>query len=101
MKAEIAEAIRKYQQSGEMPDSMFAPGRVPRNPESGAHIERLFKPSELARHIEAFGFGARYYAYFGGAKGNPLIRVINAAGMALTPFSISFARAFRIVARRR
>lgn len=101
VKAEIAEAIRKYQQSGEMPDSIFAPGRVPRNPESGAYIERLFKPSELARHIEAFGFDARYYAYFGGAKGNPLIRVINAAGMALTPFSISFARAFRIVARRR
>lgn len=97
---QIVETVRKYRQTGAMPDSRFAPGKVPRNPESGAYIERLFKPAELARYISQFGFEVRYYAYFGGAKGNPLIRAANAVGMALTPLSMPLARAFRIVAKR-
>ncbi|MER3474184.1 MAG: hypothetical protein C4335_09165 [Armatimonadota bacterium] len=97
---QIVEAVRRYQRSGTMPDSQFAPGKVPRDPKSGAYIERLFKPAELARYIEQFGFRARYYAYFGGAKGNLLIRAANAIGTTLTPVSVPFARAFRIVAWR-
>ncbi len=100
VEVQIAEAVQKYRQTGIMPNSRFAPGKVPRNPESGAYIERLFKPAELARHISQFGFEVRYYAYFGGAKGNPLIRTVNAIGTALSPVSIPFARAFRIVAKR-
>jgi 2-polyprenyl-3-methyl-5-hydroxy-6-metoxy-1,4-benzoquinol methylase len=96
----ILDAVRHYRATGEMPNARFTGETCPVNPYSGAVIERLFNPLELARQIESYGFRARAYAYFGGAKGNPLVRMANAILMALTPLSIRWANSFRIVAVR-
>jgi SAM-dependent methyltransferase len=97
---DILIAVRRYLATDEMPDARFTGETCPVNPYSGAVIERLFDPLQLARQIESYGFRARAYAYFGGAKGNPLVRTANAILMALTPLSIRWANAFRIVAVR-
>ncbi len=96
----ILQAVERYLQTGELPSSMYDPAQCPVNPYSGAVIERLFHPIELARHIERFGFRAWAYAYFGGAGGNPLVRAVNALLMRLTPLSLRWARSFRVIAVR-
>ncbi|MEN3000736.1 MAG: class I SAM-dependent methyltransferase [Armatimonadota bacterium] len=97
---QIIEAVQRYLDSGELPDSVYVPVECPVNPETGAVLERLFDPAALARQIERFGFCARHYAYLGGAGGNPLVRLVNALGMVLTPLTLRWARNFRIVAVR-
>lgn len=96
----IQEAVRRYRAAGEMPNARFTGESCPVNPYSGAVLERLFDPFQLARQIESYGFRARAYAYFGGAKGSPLVRTANAVLMALTPLSIRWANSFRVVAVR-
>lgn len=96
----IHAAVRHYRSTGEMPNAFFTGESCPVNPYSGAVLERLFDPFQLARQIESYGFRARAYAYFGGAKGNPLVRTANAVLMALTPLSIRWANSFRAVAVR-
>ncbi len=98
---QILQAVERYRTTGELPGSFYQPGTCPVNPQSGAVMERLFHPLQLARDIESFGFRARAYAYFGGAGGNPLVRTVNWIGMQLTPFTLRWARSFRIVAYRR
>jgi SAM-dependent methyltransferase len=93
-------AVRRYIATGEMPNAVFTGETCPVNPHTGAVIERLFDPFQLARQIESYGFRARAYAYFGGAKGNPLVRLANRVLMALTPLSIRWANSFRVVAVR-
>jgi len=97
---QILQAVQHYLSSGELPQSFYEPVECPVNPLTGAVLERLFDPAQLARQIERFGFRARHYAYLGGAGGNPLIRLANAIGMALTPITLRWARSFRIVAVR-
>jgi len=97
---EILQALQTYRQTGQMPQMYYQQGTCPRNPETGAVAERLFHPRELATLVEGFGFQARYYAYFGGADGNPIVRMLNAAGMRVSPLSIRWARGYRIVARK-
>lgn len=97
---QILQAVQRYLDGGELPDAVYTPVECPVNPLTGAVLERLFDPAQLARHIEPFGFRARHYAYLGGAGGNPLIRLVNALGMALTPLTLRWARSFRIVAVR-
>jgi hypothetical protein len=97
---QIVQAVRRYLDMGELPNSLYTAQECPVNPETGAVLERLFDPASLARQIERFGFRARHYAYLGGAGGNPLIRLANKLGMALTPLTIHWARSFRIVAVR-
>jgi len=96
----ILQAVERYLKTGELPNSLYDPTQCPVNPYSGAVIERLFHPLELARHIERFGFRARAYAYFGGAGGNPAVRLANALLMRLTPLSLRWAKSFRVVAIR-
>ncbi len=96
----IREAVRRYRATGEMPNAIYTGESCPVNPYSGAVIERLFDPFELARQIEGYGFRARAYAYFGGARGNPLVRLANRALMALTPLTIRWANSFRVIAVR-
>lgn len=94
--------VERYRTSGELPRHYYQKGVCPRNPLSGAVMERLFHPAELAQHIETFGFQARYYArLIGRTSANPLFQLINAIGAAISPLSIRWARAFRIVAVRR
>jgi 2-polyprenyl-3-methyl-5-hydroxy-6-metoxy-1,4-benzoquinol methylase len=98
---QIKQTVQHYLDTGEMPNSLYTAQECPVNPETGAVLERLFDPASLARQIEPFGFCARYYAYLGGAGGNPLIRFANKLVMVLTPLTIRWARGFRIVAVRR
>jgi len=98
---QILQAVQRYLQSGELPQSIYEPTECPVNPLTGAVMERLFDPAQLARQIERFGFRARHYACLGGAIGNnPLVRLANAIWMALTPLTLRWARSFRIVAVR-
>ncbi|MCX7924413.1 MAG: class I SAM-dependent methyltransferase [Fimbriimonadales bacterium] len=97
---DILQAVEHYLKTGELPNSVYDPTQCPVNPYSGAVIERLFHPVELARHIERFGFRARAYAYFGGAGGNPLVRAANAVLMRLTPLTLRWAKSFRVIAVR-
>ncbi|MCS7300300.1 MAG: methyltransferase domain-containing protein [Fimbriimonadales bacterium] len=96
----ILQAVERYLKTGELPNSVYDPTQCPVNPYSGAVIERLFHPLELAHHIDRFGFRARAYAYFGGAGGNPLVRFANAVLMRLTPLTLRWAKSFRVVAVR-
>lgn len=100
VRAQVVQAVEHYLTTGEMPDSFFQLERCPIHPESGATMEQHYDPIHLARHIESFGFRARAYAYFGGARGNPLVRLANWIGMQLTPFTLRWTRNFRIVACR-
>lgn len=97
---EILKLIVHYRETGELPRFFYQFGECPRNPETGAVMERLFHPRDLATHVENFGFKARYYAYFGGASSNRLIRLINAVGMKFSSLTIRWARGFRIVAQK-
>ncbi|MDW8106744.1 MAG: hypothetical protein RMK45_04595 [Armatimonadota bacterium] len=94
----ILQAVAHYLSTGELPNSTFDGTQCPVNPYSGAVIERLFHPMQLAQELRRFGFRARAYAYFGGAGGNPLVRTANALLQAITPLSIRWAPSFRIVA---
>ena len=96
----ILQAVEHYLKTDELPDALYDPNQCPVNPYSGAVIERLFHPLELARRMERFGFRARAYAYFGGAGGNPIVRAANALLMRLTPLSLRWARSFRVIAVR-
>lgn len=98
---QIVQVVDHYCQTGEMPAMFYHSDCCPVNPKSGIVLERLFHPAELARRVETFGFRARYYAYFGGAGGNPLLRLINAIGMTLSPLTVGLARGYRIVAVRK
>ncbi|GBC91664.1 2-methyl-6-phytyl-1,4-hydroquinone methyltransferase [bacterium HR15] len=97
---QILQAVQSYLETGVLPDSIYAPVECPVNPLTGAVLERLFHPAQLAKQIERFGFRASHYAYLGGAGGNPLVRLANTLGMALTPLTLRWARSFRIVAVR-
>jgi ubiquinone/menaquinone biosynthesis C-methylase UbiE len=100
LKDQIIQAVERYRATGEMPNSTFQLNRCPVEPTTGETMENHYHPIELARHIESFGFRARAYAYFGGAGGNPLVRLVNWFGQRLTPLTVRWARAYRIVAWR-
>lgn len=98
-KEEVLQALKEYLTTGQMPHSTFDRNRCPVNPLSGAYMEHMFYPPELARQLEGYGFRARYYAALGGAVPvwmAPLDRVFHA----LTPLTLPLARAFRITAVR-
>jgi hypothetical protein len=61
-------------------------------------MERPFDPYALARTIQARGFRTRVAGYWGGSRGNPAVRLANAALSALSPAAIFTAKAYRIAA---
>ncbi len=97
---QIAESVERYLKTGGMPNSVYQRGQCPCEPISGSRTEYAFDPRELVKMMEDYGFQARYYPYFGGAGGNPIVRFANAVGQALTPLTISTANAFRVVAQK-
>ncbi len=96
----IAECVDNFLKTGQMPNHIYHQGQCPCEPDTGSRTEQAFDPRDLAQKLNDCGFQARYYAYFGGAGGNPIVRLVNAVGMALTPITISLATAFRIVAQK-
>ncbi|GIV17979.1 MAG: hypothetical protein KatS3mg022_3414 [Armatimonadota bacterium] len=97
---QIVHAVNEYLTTGKLPGSRFDRRRCPVNPVSGAYMERMFHPAQLAREIEQYGFRAKYYAALGGAIPTWL-SVPSRLFTALTPLTLPIARAFRIVAVRR
>ncbi|MCS6829986.1 MAG: class I SAM-dependent methyltransferase [Armatimonadota bacterium] len=95
---QVIEAVQNYLATRQLPHSLYNPDRCPVDPRTGAVIERLFDPFELARYMQQFGFRAKAFAYFGGASGNPLLRVANSILQALSAVTMSLAPSFRIVA---
>jgi cyclopropane fatty-acyl-phospholipid synthase-like methyltransferase len=96
---QIVRAVNEYLTTGKLPGSRFDRRRCPVNPISGAYMEQMFHPAQLAREIEQYGFRARHYAALGGAIPTWLSAPARLFA-ALTPLTLPFARAFRIVAVR-
>lgn len=97
-RAQIMEAIRTHRAGGPVPASRYRRGDLPRDPEWGYVVERLFDPRDLSRDLERRGFRARALPHFGGAR-NDLVAAANRVLRSLPTFR--FARAFRVVATRR
>jgi cyclopropane fatty-acyl-phospholipid synthase-like methyltransferase len=95
---QVIQATQDYLTTRVLPNSLYDPNRCPVDPRTGAVIERLFDPFELARYLQSFGFQARAVAYLGGASGNPFLRLANRAFQALSPVTMSLAPSFRVVA---
>jgi ubiquinone/menaquinone biosynthesis C-methylase UbiE len=96
---QIIDACKVYTEMNIVPASYYQSTVCPVHPFDGQYIEFLMKPFQLKRRIEARGFKAAVVSYFGGARGG-IVELANRMlswGL-LTPFTIYFARAFRIVA---
>lgn len=100
VRAEVADAARAYVETGTEPDRPYRPGTLIVHPEQEIVIERLFDPYELGDEIAGYGFDVSVRGHWGGAAG-PAWRVANDALAALGRLSMRYARAFRIVARKR
>jgi SAM-dependent methyltransferase len=98
---EIVAAVSDYESGGARPASFFTGKDAPVDPNSGAVVERLFDPYELADRIRASGFSVRVAGYWGGAGGNRLVHAANAVLMRTSRLAIATAPAFTIAARRR
>jgi SAM-dependent methyltransferase len=98
--ADVVHAGRQYLETNALPGSFYRTGRLPRDPISGQVMERLFDPYKLAREIEGHGFRVRVAGYWGGAAGNPAVRVTNLLLQRFSRLTMFSARGFRIVARR-
>jgi SAM-dependent methyltransferase len=96
--SQIRDAIEAHRNGGPEPTLYYQRGQLPRDPDWGYVVERLFDPPELKRSIEQRGFEAQTFAHFGGAR-NDLILAANLVLRRLPVFR--FAKAFRIVAVRR
>lgn len=99
-RAQIVAAIRDYRAGGAPPASFYDGSDAPVDPNSDAVIERLFDPYQLADRIRASGFATRVAGYWGGASGNPLIRLANGTLVRLSRVAIASASSFMIAARR-
>ncbi|MDW8322403.1 MAG: methyltransferase domain-containing protein [Armatimonadota bacterium] len=97
---QIIEAVERYLATNVLPESWYDPNRCPVDPHTGALIEQLCDPFDMARKMQRFGFRAKALAYFGGASGRPLLRTANAVLQAFSPLTMPIAPAFRIVAFR-
>ena len=97
---ELVAAVRDYQQGGARPASFYNGQDPPVDPNSGAVIERLFDPYQLAAEVGAAGFSTRVAGYWGGAGGRPSIRLANKILGAASRLTIYTAPAFTIAARK-
>jgi SAM-dependent methyltransferase len=96
-RVQIEAAILAHRGGGPAPASRYRRGELPRDPEWGYVVERLFDPRELRRDLEARGFRVAALPHFGGAR-NDLVEAANRVLRRLPTFR--FAPAFRIVATR-
>lgn len=96
--AAILAAVREHRSGGSMPQAHYRRGDCPREPFWGYWLERLFDPRDLVRDLERRGFRAHALPHFGGAR-NDLVLAANHVLRAFPTFR--FARAFRVVGRKR
>jgi SAM-dependent methyltransferase len=96
---QIIAAVRDYEEGGPLPSSFFDGSDAPVDPNSGAVHERLFDPYQLADRMKASGFIVRVRGHWGGAGGNPLIRLANGLLGRVSRVTIPSAPSFVIAAR--
>jgi SAM-dependent methyltransferase len=97
-RGQIVEAVGAHLAGGPEPARPYRVGECPREPEWGYLMEQLFDGRELAARLERRGFIARALPHFGGAAND----VVHAANLVLRQLPTHrWARAFRVVARRR
>ncbi len=97
-RAQIVAAVTSHLAGGPAPTQAYVPGTCPREPEWGYVLEQLFDGRDLAARLERLGFDARALPHFGGAVND----VVHAANLVLRRLPTHrWARAYRVVARRR
>jgi SAM-dependent methyltransferase len=96
---QIIAAVRDYEDGGGLPSSFFDGSDAPVDPNSGAVHERLFDPYQLADLMRASGFAVRVRGHWGGAGGNPVIRLANGFLGRVSRVTIASAPSFVIAAR--
>ena len=97
-RAQIVSAVTAHLAGGPAPASPYRYGQLPRDPEWGYVMEQLFDPNELAARLERRGFDARAVPHYGGAAND----WVYAANRVLRRIPTHrWARAFRVVARKR
>ena len=97
-RTEIVEKVRRHLDGGPAPDTPYHEGTLPRDPDHGYVLEALFDPPRLAADVARRGFEAHAVPHYGGAH-NDLYLAANRVLRRLPTFR--YARAFRIVARRK
>ena len=97
---EIDEAARRYCEEGVYPGHTYVVGTAPFNPLDRQPMEVLLDPYALCREMAMHGLRGRVYAHFGGSAGT-IVSWANAVLRSLSPLTIRWARAFKIVARYR
>jgi SAM-dependent methyltransferase len=91
----LLDAGKRYYARGAWPEARAG---APVDPDTGIVMERPFDPYALARTIRAQGFRTRVAGYWGGSRGNPVVRLANSALSALSPATIVTAKAYRVAA---
>ena len=98
VKEEIARVVGEHLAGGPMPARPYVRGECPRDPHWGYVMEQLFDGRELAARLERRGFEARSLPHYGGAANDWVL----AANLVLRTLpTYRWARAFRVVARKR
>jgi len=97
-RAAIVQVVAAHLAGGPQPASLYRRGVCPREPEWGYVLEQLFDGRDLAARLERRGFEARALPHFGGAA-NDWLHAANLVLRALPTHR--WARAYRVVARRR
>jgi SAM-dependent methyltransferase len=97
-RAEIVRTVSAHLAGGPAPARPYRHGECPRDPEWGYVMEQLFDGRDLAARLARLGFEARALPHFGGAA-NDLVHAVNLVLRRLPTHR--WARAYRVVARRR
>jgi SAM-dependent methyltransferase len=96
---EIVKAVRAYEAGGVRPESFYDGSDAPVDPNADAVHERLFDPYRLAAQVRAAGFSTRVAGHWGGAGGNPVIRLANGLLGSASRLTVFSAGSFRIAGR--
>lgn len=97
-RAEIVRTVGAHLAGGPAPAKSYQFGECPRDPEWGYVMEQLFDGRDLAARLARLGFTARALPHFGGAAND----LVHAANLVLRRLPTHrWARAYRVVARRR
>jgi SAM-dependent methyltransferase len=97
-RAQIVASVSTHLAGGPAPEQVYVAGVCPRDPEWGYVMEQLFDGRDLAARLARRGFEARALPHFGGAAND----VVHAANLVLRRLPTHrWARAYRVVARRR
>jgi SAM-dependent methyltransferase len=93
----VRAAAASFVNSRQFPEHRYVRGQVAVDP-AGQVLERLLNPFTVVRDLRALGLDAKAYGYWGGAAGNPAVRLANRVLQTLSRATIWTTPSFRIVA---